>query len=139
LKLETSLNGSPRFLHVVPFLGVILLLITFFFLGTNLIGQSGIRAVNLPHSASIIPPVSGRLQTLTLTAGAEPSLYLNNEATSFAQLETQLQNLAPGDRKVMILGDEMAAYGAAVKAGQIALKHGCEIIYATKPAQSTTP
>lgn len=132
MKLESQIALTPRFLHVVPFLGVVLLLLTFFLLGSSTVMQSGIR-VQPPTSSSLLEPMP-HAHVVTVTAGAEPVIFFDEKAVTLLELDREL-GLAPRDnRQVLLRADEFAAHGWVVRVSEVALRRGFDVVHATVPA-----
>jgi biopolymer transport protein ExbD len=130
MKLESRLNLAPRFLHVLPFLGVVMLLVTFFLYGSSLVRHSGLK-VALTETTSLLPPARP-VHTITLSAGAEPRLYFDDAIVSWADLATQL-TAAPGQgQRLMLLADALAAHGSVMRASELAIAHGYDVVWATQ-------
>jgi len=134
VKLESQLVLTPRFLHLVPFLGVVLLLLTFFLLGSSMLMQSGIR-VRPPPSNSMLEPMPRSL-VVTLSAGREPQIYLDDKPLTLTQLTLALEQKRSQGRQLLIRADELSAFGAVTSVTQIALDKGYEVVHATTPASN---
>ncbi|MGI8603801.1 MAG: ExbD/TolR family protein [Verrucomicrobiales bacterium] len=132
MKLETHLALTPRFLHVVPFLGVVILLLSFFLLGSSMVMQSGIR-VQPPASSSLLEPMP-HAHVITITSGREPQIYWNDRPVTLGELERVLNAEREKSRPVVLVrADELAAYGSVAKVSQLALKSGYDVVQATMP------
>jgi biopolymer transport protein ExbD len=138
LKLESQLQLSPRLMHLVPFLGVVMLLLTFFLLGSSMVLQSGVR-VRPPTSTSLLEPMP-RAQIITLSAGRQPQIFLNDRPVSFVGLKEALATPPRGaERQVLLRADELAAHGLVVRVSQLALDAGYEVVMATTPPGTQSP
>ncbi len=119
-------------MHLVPFLGVVMLLLTFFLLGSSMVLQSGVR-VQPPMSTSLLEPMP-RAQVITLSAGRQPQIFLNDRPMSMADLKKALATPPrDGERQILLRADELAAYGLAVRVSQLAIDAGYEVVWATTP------
>jgi biopolymer transport protein ExbD len=119
-------------MHLVPFLGVVMLLLTFFLLGSSMVLQSGVR-VRPPASTSLLEPMP-RAQIITLSAGRQPQIFLNDRPVSLVGLKEALANPPRrGSRQVLVRADELAAHGLVVRVCQLALDAGYEVVQATTP------
>jgi biopolymer transport protein ExbD len=137
LKLESQLQLSPRLMHLVPFLGVVMLLLTFFLLGSSMVLQSGVR-VRPPTSASLLEPMP-RAQIITLSAGRQPQVFWNDRPVSLIGLKEALAEPPRGGaRQVLVRADELAAHGMVVRVCQMALDAGYEVVQATTPPTTTS-
>jgi biopolymer transport protein ExbD len=131
VKLESQLQLSPRFMHLVPFLGVVMLLLTFFLLGSSMVMQSGVR-VRPPTTASLLEPMP-QAQVITVTAGRQPAIYFNEQPVTLAELKEILDQPRKGQRQALIRADELAAYGAVITVSQLATEAGYEVVLASAP------
>lgn len=124
-------------MHLVPFLGVVMLLLTFFLLGSSMVLQSGVR-VRPPASTSLLEPMP-RAQIITLSAGRQPQIFFNDKAVSLIALKEALaQPPRGGTRQVLVRADELAAHGLVVRVCQLALDAGYEVVQATTPPGTGT-
>jgi len=124
-------------MHLVPFLGVVLLLLTFFLLGSSMVLQSGVR-VRPPTSTSLLEPMP-RAHVITLSAGRQPQIFFNDRPVSLVALKATLAQPAPGrSRQVLVRADELAAHGLVVRVCQLALDAGYEVVQATTPPATGT-
>ena len=138
VKLESQLQLSPRLMHLVPFLGVVMLLLTFFLLGSSMVLQSGVR-VRPPTSTSLLEPMP-KAQIITLSAGRQPQIYFNDRPVSLVALKEALaQPPRGGSRQVLVRADELAAHGLVVRVCQLALDAGYEVVQATTPPGTGSP
>jgi len=125
-------------MHMVPFLGVVMLLLTFFLLGSSMVLQSGVR-VRPPASTSLLEPMP-RAQIITLSAGRQPQIFLNDRPVSLMALKEALTTPPTGgNRQILVRADELAAHGQVVRVSQLALDAGYEVVIATTPPGSPTP
>lgn len=124
-------------MHMVPFLGVVLLLLTFFLLGSSMVLQSGVR-VRLPASSSLLEPMP-KAQVITLSAGRQPQIHFNDRPVSLVALKSALaQPPRNGTRQVLVRADELAAHGLVMRVCQLALDAGYEVVQATTSPPSAT-
>jgi biopolymer transport protein ExbD len=135
VKLESQLNVSPRLIHLVPFLGVVTLLLTFFLLGSSMVMQSGVR-VRPPTSSSLLEPMP-QAQIITVTAGRQPVIYFNERQVTLTELKEILEQPRKGQRQALIRADELAAYGAVISVSQVATDAGYEVVLAAVPPDIT--
>ncbi len=92
MKLETTLEERPGFLHVIPIFDLFGLLLLFFLLGPSLVLQSGI-AVELPPSRFQMERFR---ETLVVTLGPgepQPRIHLGREAMTHDELSQTLDAL----------------------------------------------
>ncbi len=137
MKLESQIALTPRFLHLVPFLDVVMLLITFFLLGSSMLQQSGI-AVALPASSSTLSPTAGAL-IVTLSAGESPQLYLNDKPLTLKELDKALEEFRSRSRQVVIRADEHASVGQLLKVTNLATSRGYDVACQTIPLPDPAP
>ena len=132
MKLSTQLVLTPRFMHVVPFLGMVTALVPFFLLGSSMVLQSGI-VVRLPASTSMLEPVP-KAAVISLTAGRLPQIFVNDKLVADDEaLVAALKASLERSRKALIRADELAAYGQVLRVSQIAQREGFDVILATDP------
>jgi biopolymer transport protein ExbD len=92
MKLETTLEERPGFLHALPVVDLFALLLLFFLLGPSLVLQSGIP-VELPPSRF---QMERYRETLVVTLGpgeAGPRIHLGRDAVTPDQLAARLEEL----------------------------------------------
>jgi biopolymer transport protein ExbD len=133
VKLESQMALTPRFLHLVPFLGVVMILLTFYLLGSSVVMQSGIR-VQPAASSSLLEPMP-HAHIITVTAGTTPRVYWNDKPVTFLELEKSLGDGRGKSRQVLVRADELAAYGLVVRVSELAFQHGYDVVHATVPAE----
>jgi biopolymer transport protein ExbD len=133
VKLESQLALTPRFLHLVPFLGVVMLLLTFYLLGSSVVMQSGIR-VQPASSSSLLEPMP-QAHIITVTAGTNPHIYWNDKRVTLPELEKSLGDERGKSRQVLVRADELAAYGLVVRVSELAFQHGYDVVHATVPPE----
>ena len=107
MKLQSTLSVRPDFLYLAPLLNIVLLLLIFFLLNSNLVVRSGIR-VELPVSQSSLKPVE-RAQIITITAGDTPSVWLNDKPVFTGDLAAALEAL----KSTSPAGRQCTAWAAA--------------------------
>lgn len=134
MKLESTVLRRSGFLHVAPILDVVLLLLIFFLLGSSFTLQSGI-GVALPESSAILRPMS-RAHVLSVSAGVPPSIYLNEELVSLADLPARLEAVRDVTSDLIIRADQLATFGLVVELTNVALGKGYSVGFATKEPQA---
>lgn len=122
-------------MHLVPFLGVVMLLLTFFLLGSSMVMQSGVR-VQPPTSSSLLEPMP-QAQIITVTAGRQPMILFNDQPVTLTELKDILDQPRKGQRQALIRADELAAYGAVISVSQVATEAGYEVVLAAVPPDIT--
>lgn len=104
LQLEHGLN----IMYIVPLVNVVLLLLIFFLLISNLVTGSGIK-VGLPRAleSSLV-----KNEKIILRVAQDNKVYLNNQAVALVELKTVLKQLAPRNPNVIISSDKRASFEA---------------------------
>jgi biopolymer transport protein ExbD len=123
MKLESTIRVRPDFLYLAPLLNVVLLLMVFFLVNSNLVVRSGMR-VDLPVSGSSVK-VSEHAHVVTITGDAEPRVLLNNREISVGDLATDLVELKKESRDVAVNADSHAPAGMLLRVWNEVLKAGC--------------
>ena len=130
MKLQSTLTLRPDFLYLAPLLNIVLLLLIFFLLNSNLVVRSGIR-VELPVSQSSLKPVQ-RAHIVTITAGETPSIWLNDKAVFSGDLAVALQALKNETRFVVVNADQAVPHGIVQRVQNAVLAAGCELAMGTQ-------
>ena len=113
MKLESTIRVRPDFLYLAPLLNVVLLLMVFFLLNSNLVVRSGIR-VDLPVSNSRVN-VSEHAHVITIAGDAEPRVFLNNQEIAVGDLATLLPPRKKESHDVIVNFDSHAPAGVVVR------------------------
>ncbi len=116
-----------------PLVNVVLLLLLFFLLGSSLILQPGV-AVRMPESSFTMAPQL-RAQFISITGGAHPRVYFNDELTSVARLPEHLARHRPEEGSIIIKADRDAPYGAVAGVMEQVLKGRFAVILASAPTR----
>ncbi|MEM7144790.1 MAG: biopolymer transporter ExbD [Verrucomicrobiota bacterium] len=133
MKLESTLRTHPVVLHTAPILDVVLLLLIFFLLGSRFVVQSGI-SVELPTSNSALPSV-GVAHVITVTGGAAPQIYLNEDPVLLQNLGEALENQSDRVGQVIMRIDRSAPHGLVMEISNVVIGQDYELYEATTPAQ----
>jgi biopolymer transport protein ExbD len=128
MKLESTLRPNSGLLYAAPLLDVVLLLLVFFLLSSNLVVRSGVP-VDLPVSSSILPPVE-KSHVITVLPGNTPRIYLNEREIALSDLETFLDEAKPDRRHVIIMADRTAAFGVVMRISEVVTARGFEAAFA---------
>jgi len=128
MKLESTLRPNSGLLYAAPLLDVLLLLLVFFLLSSNLVVRSGVP-VDLPVSSSILPPVD-KSHVITVLPGNAPRIYLNEREIALSDLETYLDEAKPDRRHVIIMADRTAAFGVVMRISEVVTARGFELAFA---------
>lgn len=132
MKLESTLRRRSGFLHVVPVLDVVFLVLIFFLLGSGFALQSGI-AVDAPESPSVLRPL-GRAHVITVSAGDRPRIVFNDQMVTMDQLTPMLEGNRELTSTVLIRADRLAAYGLVMEVSNLAQAAGYSVALATQPS-----
>ena len=130
MKLESNLTLRPDFLYLAPLLNIVLLLLIFFLLNSNLVVRSGIR-VELPISQSSLKPVE-RAHIVTITAGDSPSVWLNDKTIFTGDLAAALEAVKNETRFVVVNADQAVPHGIVQRVQNAVLSAGCELAMGTQ-------
>ncbi len=130
MKLQSTLTLRPDFLYLAPLLNIVLLLLIFFLLNSNLVVRSGIR-VELPVSQSSLKPVE-RAHIVTIQAGDTPSVWLNDKPVFTGDLAAALEALKSETRYVVVNADHAVPHGIVQRVQNAVLAAGCELAMGTQ-------
>ncbi len=130
MKLHSTLTLRPDFLYLAPLLNIVLLLLIFFLLNSNLVVRSGIR-VDLPVSQSSLKPVE-RAHIITITAGESPSVWLNEKTVYTGDLQAALEALKSETLHVVVNADQAVPHGMVQRVQNAVLAAGCELAMGTQ-------
>lgn len=130
MKLHSTLTLRPDFLYLAPLLNVVLLLLIFFLLNSNLVVRSGIR-VELPVSQSSLKPVE-RAHVITITAGETPTVWLNDKIIFTGDLQAGLEAIKTETRFVVVNADQSVPHGMVQRVQNAVLAAGCELAMGTQ-------
>ena len=132
MKLQSTLTLRPDFLYLAPLLNIVLLLLIFFLLNSNLVVRSGIR-VELPVSSSSLKPVE-RAHIVTITAGETPSVWLDDKPVFTGDLTAALEAVKAETRYVVVNADQSVPNGMFQRVLNAVLAAGCEVAIGTQVA-----
>lgn len=92
MKLETTLDERPGFLHALPLFDLFMMVTMLLLLGPTLLSQSGVT-VELPASQFQMQRYRESI-VLTLNSGLDkPQIYLGRKAISRQELQVKLKEL----------------------------------------------
>lgn len=130
MKLETTLEERPGFLHVIPIFDLFGLLLLFFLLGPSLVLQSGI-SVDLPPSRFQMERFR---ETLVVTLGPgspEPRIHFGRDAVTLEELSAKLDELHAtghaGKAVVLLRTDEGTEVGEERLVTELILDKGFRV------------
>ena len=132
MKLQSTLTLRPDFLYLAPLLNIVLLLLIFFLLNSNLVVRSGIR-VELATSQSSLKPVE-RAHIVTITAGDTPSVWLDDKPVFTGDLAAALEAVKSETRYVVVNADQAVPHGVVQRVQNAVLAAGCELAMGTQIA-----
>jgi biopolymer transport protein ExbD len=122
MKLTRTKNYSFGWLCAFPALNVLFLLIFFLLLSSNFILQPGI-AIAAPFSRFTLGPQVNQ-QIISITGGANASIYFRDQKVTLEQLEPLLQKAKEEGRSVIIRADRRTPYELVVAVTNAALEKG---------------
>ena len=130
MKLQSTLTLRPDFLYLAPLLNIVLLLLIFFLLNSNLVVRSGIR-VQLPISQSSLKLVE-RAHIITIQAGDSPSVWLNDKPIFTGDLAAALEAVKSETRNVVVNADQAVPHGMVQRVQNAVLAAGCDLAMGTQ-------
>jgi biopolymer transport protein ExbD len=92
VKLETTLDERPGFLHALPLFDLFITVTMLLLLGPVFLSQSGV-SVELPASHFQMQRYQESIVVTLHSGEAEPQIYLGREALSLAELKVRLEAL----------------------------------------------
>jgi biopolymer transport protein ExbD len=122
MKLTRTRNYSFGWLCIFPAVNVLFLLIFFLLLSSNFILQPGI-AIAAPFSRFTLGPQVNQ-QIISITGGANASIYFRDQKVTLQQLEPLLQKAKEEGRSVIIRADRLTPYELVVAVTNAALERG---------------
>lgn len=130
MKLTSSVRPLESPFSLAPMVGVVLLLMLFFLLGSSFVMQPGV-AVDLPHGLmGVGSPIDRRV--LTITSVGE--IYFENQKTDIAGLGPMLEVFARKgvDRAIIIKADIRVSHGMVMEVLEKVLAGGLNAVIATR-------
>lgn len=120
MKLEMSLPEKPGFLHVLPLIDLLALVMLFPMLTTSLMPQAGVE-IELPETNFRLQRVSHPI-VVSITGGTEPQYWVGKERVEREQLlnAVKLQTLN---------WDKGGSPAVLLKVAKSAQSHGMEVSY----------
>lgn len=95
MKLEVTIPSTPGFLHMLPGLDIIALVLIYPLLGSSLVQQTGVD-VTLNELSWRYDHVDNPI-LITLEAGGDAPMWINKKLVSSDQLEKEIQQLRSAD------------------------------------------
>ncbi len=135
MKLESTLRRRSGFLHTVPVIDGVLMLLLFFLLGSNFTLQSGVN-VTLPESPAVLRPLKQAHEIVISAATAETPATLTLDGTPFflPELADLLEAGRAQSAALVIRADRLTGYGTVFEVQNIALTKGFTVALAASPA-----
>ena len=135
MKLESTLPARTGYLHVGPLLDVLLLLLIFFLLNSNVIFRSGI-SIDPPLSQSVLESMASA-DIIAISAGENPRIVWNDEEIDLATVRERIEVLAlRPNAQVVIRGDRKAHLDVVVEITNAAQRAGVDVALSTSLAPS---
>lgn len=141
MKLQSTLEERPGFLHVLPLFDLFALATMLLMLGPLFLSQSGIL-VEVPVSQFQMERFQKSI-VITLGPGDVPSLYLGRQAVSLEELENNLENLSLDEtmsRSIVLLkADVGTPVGFERKVSEMILGKGFKVALVGRAASLQSP
>ncbi len=135
MKLESTLPARTGYLHVGPLLDVLLLLLIFFLLNSNVIFRSGI-SIDPPLSQSVLESMASA-DIIAISAGENPRIVWNDEEIDRATVRERIEVLAlRPNAQIVIRGDRKAHLDVVVEITNVAQRAGVDVALSTSLAPS---
>lgn len=108
MKAKLTLPERPAIVHLLAVLDVLVLLLVFFVLITNVEREAGVSVVSLPESNFRLPHYGPRV-VVTARSGPIPMIYVGLKRVALEELEEELKRSAEeaGAETVLLLADRM--------------------------------
>jgi biopolymer transport protein ExbD len=132
MKLERTVNYNFGWVLFIGLVDLVFLLAFFLLLSSNFILQQGI-SISMPSSRFTLGP-QGNQQIVSISGGAIPAIYFQDQRVTFEQLEPLLDAAKRKDQSIIIKADRSASYETVARVTNAALEHGI-----TSVALAATP
>ena len=127
MKLETTLDERPGFLHAMPLFDLFALIAMLLLLGPLFLSQGGI-SVEVPTSRFQMQRYGDSVVVTVGSGGEEAPIYLGRQAVSLGELAAQLAKLKLDERMgravVLLKTDTQTTVGIERKVSEIVLRAG---------------
>lgn len=127
MKLETTLEDKPGFLHALPLFDLFALVTMLLLLGPMFLSRSGI-SVEVPSSRFQMQRYGDSIVVTVGPGGGEAALYLGRQSVSLAGLSEQLAELQKDERMsraiVLLKTDVRTTVGMERKVSELILSAG---------------
>ena len=132
MKLSRTTTYNFGWLLLIGLVDLAFLLAFFLLLSSNFILQQGI-SISTPVSRFTLGPKSNQ-QIISITGGAVPAIYFQDQRVSMAQLGELLDSARRKEQSIIIKADRSASYEIVAQVTNAALEHGI-----TSVALAATP
>ncbi|MDR1976471.1 MAG: TonB system transport protein ExbD [Campylobacteraceae bacterium] len=116
----------PDGMNVVPFIDVMLVLLSIVLTVSTFIAQGKIR-IDLPSASSAVTTEPQKTPPLELTIGNDDKLYINDEEVTLEQFKERVMLLKNSD-EIIVLGDKISSFGRFVDVIDVLKNKGHENI-----------
>jgi len=127
MKLETTLDERPGFLHAMPLFDLFALITMLLLLGPLFLSQGGI-SVEVPTSRFQMQRYGDSVVVTVGSGGEEAPIYLGRQAVTLGELAAQLAKLKLDERMgravVLLKTDTQTTVGIERKVSEIVLRAG---------------
>jgi len=137
MKLETTLEERPGFLHVMPLFDLFMVMTMLLLLGPMFLSQSGV-SVELPVSRFQMQRYSDSIVvTLGPGGGTDPKLYIGRQAVTLEELRSYFEQLGTDETisraMVLLKTDVNSPVGMEREITEIVLASGFKLALIGKP------
>lgn len=139
MKLETTLEERPGFLHALPLFDLFALMTMLLLLGPMFLTQGGVL-VEVPSSQF---QMQRHRESIVVTLGVgdfAPQLYLGRKPINLEQLPKELEKLSSDEamsRAIVLLKTDVgSSVGVERKVSEIILASGFKLAYVGRPESS---
>ncbi|MEP2776343.1 MAG: hypothetical protein ABJQ29_14995 [Luteolibacter sp.] len=141
MKLETTLEERPGFLHVLPLFDLFSLVAMLLLMSPMFLGSSGVM-VDVPVSDFQMERFDESVVVTLGPGGEQGKMYVGRNAVSLAELPGLLAKLSEGDARsriiILLKSDVGTSVGMERKVSEIILKAGFKLALVGK-APETSP
>lgn len=129
MKAELTLPERPAIVHLLAVLDVLVLLLVFFMLITNVAREAGVSAVELSPTQFRLPHYGSKV-VVTAKGGAVPVLHVGLQRVQMDELEGALQRAVDesGAEAILLMSDRMLPVGVEWKIREAAMKLDMDVL-----------
>lgn len=139
MKLETTLEDRPGFLHAMPLFDLFALVTMLLLLGPLFLGQGGI-SVEVPTSRFQMQRYGDSVVVTVGSGGEEAPIYLGRQAVTLGELAAQLAALKLDERMgravVLLKTDARTTVGMEREVSEVVLGAGFRMALVGEPQKS---